>query len=213
MKLYEFQIANAKFDALIKALLRLYGGELFSGYVRISESFIAKALQAPTQDIVAGLKHLQQLGIVHYEGLKDKPQLTFTLPRQDAGRLPLDHRRLEARKQQHLAQMRAMTGFVTSTHRCRMQLIQEYFGEDTERECGLCDVCIENRKQADQTDVRNLRHEIITVLSFKPLSVEELEDQIAPTDRELFVDVVRDMVDEGALEYDTVWKLLPKQKT
>jgi ATP-dependent DNA helicase RecQ len=213
VKLYEFQIANARFDPLIKMLMRLYGGELFSGYVRISESYIAKALQAPVQDVMATLKHLQQLGVLHYEGQKDKPQVTFVLPRQDASRLPLDHRRLEARKQQHLAQMKAMVDFVTSTHRCRMQLVQEYFGEDTDQVCGLCDVCVENRKQESRGGVDNLRQEIMTVLNMKPLSVEELEERIAPDDRELFVDVVRDMVDEGALKYDAVWNLVPKQKS
>jgi ATP-dependent DNA helicase RecQ len=213
VKLYEFQIANAKFDPLIKMLMRLYGGELFSGYVRISEPYIAKAMIASAQEVTAALKHLQQLGVLHYEGQKDKPQVTFVIPRQDASRLPVDHRRLEARKQQHLGQMKAMVDFVTTSHRCRMQLIQEYFGEDTDQQCGLCDVCVEARKQEGRADFENLRREIITVLNMQPLSVEELEDRIAPDDRELFVDVVRDMVDEGALEYDAVWKLLPKQKT
>jgi ATP-dependent DNA helicase RecQ len=213
VKLYEFQIANARFDVLVKALLRLYGGELFSGYVSISESLIARALQAPIQDVVAGLNHLQQLGVLHYEGVRDKPQLTFTTPRQDASRLSVDRQRLEARKQQHLAQMKAMVEFATSMHRCRMQLIQEYFGEETDKMCGLCDVCVENRKHSEHADVDNLRQEIMTVLNLKPLSVEELEEHIAPTDRELFVDLVRDMVDEGTLEYDAAWKLLPKQKT
>ena len=36
---------------------------------------------------------------------------------------------------------------------------------------------------------------------------EEVEEIIAPRDHELFVDVIRDMVDEGELEYDTGWKL------
>ncbi|HOO10614.1 MAG TPA: ATP-dependent DNA helicase RecQ, partial [Cyclobacteriaceae bacterium] len=36
-KLYEFQVANGHFDQLIKGLLRLYGGELFSSYVSVSE--------------------------------------------------------------------------------------------------------------------------------------------------------------------------------
>lgn len=212
VKLYEFQIANARFDPLIKMLLRLYGGEAFSDYVRISESSLAKGLQIRVQDVVAALEHLQQLGVLHYEGLKDKPQVTFIMPRQDAARLPLDHRRLEARKQLHLSQMKAMVSFATTTHRCRMQLIQEYFGEDTDRSCGLCDVCMENRKQENRDGAENLRQEIITVLTLQPLSVEELEARIAPDDRELFVDLVRDMVDDGALEYDAVWKLLPKQK-
>ena len=36
-KLYDFQVANAKFDPLIKTLLRLYGGELFAEFIPISE--------------------------------------------------------------------------------------------------------------------------------------------------------------------------------
>ena len=39
------------------------------------------------------------------------------------------------------------------------------------------------------------------------MSVEQLEKQIDPGDRELFVDVVRELVDEGMLEYDNAWRL------
>ena len=39
------------------------------------------------------------------------------------------------------------------------------------------------------------------------LSIEQLEKEIEPRDRELFVDVVRELVDEGMLVYDKVWRL------
>src|SRR5690606_41496018 len=42
-KLYEFQIAYAKLDPLIKILLRMYGGELFVAHVPIQESVLANA--------------------------------------------------------------------------------------------------------------------------------------------------------------------------
>src|SRR5690606_24722007 len=46
-KLYEFQIAHAKLDPLVKALLRMYGGELFTNYISIQEEKLAKVLALP----------------------------------------------------------------------------------------------------------------------------------------------------------------------
>jgi ATP-dependent DNA helicase RecQ len=106
-----------------------------------------------------------------------------------------------------------MIGFVATTHRCRMQLVQEYFNEETETTCNICDVCIERRKKENVKDFEILRREVITVLKATSMSVEQLEERIAPKDHELFVDVVREMVDEGELVYDAVWKLMiAKQK-
>ena len=88
-----------------------------------------------------------------------------------------------------------------------MQVVQEYFNEETDKECGICDICIQKRKKSNLKDYDLLKVEILNVLKLKAYSVEELEQHIAPNDKELFVDVVRDLVDEGTLVYDTVWKL------
>jgi ATP-dependent DNA helicase RecQ len=88
-----------------------------------------------------------------------------------------------------------------------MQLIQDYFNEDTDATCGICDVCVEKRKKDNAHAFEQLRGEIITIMKTNVLTVEQLEHQVSPKDRELFVDVVRELVDEGMLSYDKVWKL------
>ena len=212
-KLYEFQIAHARFDPIIKMLLRLYGGELISGFPKVSESNLAKGLKISREEIVSTLKHLSELKVITYQQAKEKPQVTFVMPRQDADKLPLDLKRLAARKKLILDKMKAMVSFVTLTHRCRMQLIQDYFNEVSYKKCGICDVCIEERKKDNKNAFDELRDEVTNVLKKKPLTVEQVEELIAPKDHELFVDVVREMVDEGVLAYDSVWKLsLSKQK-
>jgi len=188
-------------------LLRLYGGELFAGLIKISEAYLAKALSIRTTDLIAQLKHLHDIQVLQYEPAKDKPQLTFVLPRQDADHLPVDRARMEARRQLVIGKMKAMVQYVTTQHRCRMLLIQDYFNEDADRDCGICDVCIEKRKKENTRDFDALRQEILTVLQRENMTVELLEERIAPRDRELFVDVVRDMVDDGELGYDKTWRL------
>ncbi len=206
-RLYVFQVANAQFDPLIKMLLRLYGGQLHTDFTKISEAYVANALKMPVQGLIGMLKLLHQLNVVVYKPAKDKPQIMFVLPRQDATKLPLNIKRLEERKDLAISKMKAMADFVTATHRCRMQLIQEYFGEETHHECGKCDVCIGKRKKENFAETKSLRTEIITLLKTKHYTIEELEKRISPADTELFVDIIRDMVDEGEIEYDSVWRL------
>ena len=184
-----------------------------SGFPKIAESSLAKGLKISPDETVNTLKHLHELQVVNYQPAKDKPQVTFLMPRQDAEKLPLNIKRLEARKKLILDKMKAMVSFVTLTHRCRMQLIQDYFNEVSYKKCGICDVCVEERKKENQNAFDDLRNEVTSVLKKSPLTVEQLEELIAPKEHELFVDVVREMVDEGILAYDNVWKLsLAKQK-
>lgn len=206
-KLYEVQVANARFDPLIKMMLRLYGGEMFSSFVRIDEGVLAKSLGISRQDVVDMLSHLSELHILVYSPVRDRPQVTYVLPRQDADHLPIDRNRLDSRRELILGKMEAMAEFAQKTHRCRMQLIQDYFGEYTEGTCGICDVCIEKRKKDNLRAYGSLRKAIMTVMEKKSLSVEQLEKEIEPEDRELFVDVVRELVDEGILVYDDTWRL------
>lgn len=206
-KLYEVQVAHARFDPLIKTLLRLYGGEMYSSFVRIDEGGIAKALRMSREEVMQMLQHLHELRVLHYSPARDKPQVTFVLPRQDADYLPVDRQRLEERRALILGKMKAMAGFAESSIRCRMQMIQEYFGEETEATCGICDVCVEKRKKDNASAFSDIRMEVISIMKAGSLSVEDLERRIAPRDRELFVDVVRELVDEGVLVYDNAWRL------
>lgn len=206
-KLYEFQVANEGLDALIKMILRLYGGELFSGFTRISETYLAKAMNASLPDIMRQLSLLHELRIVVYQPAKDKPQVTFVLPRQDAGNLPLNRQRLQERRKLLEEKMQAMAAYVENKQRCRMQLIQDYFDEANSLACGICDVCLEKKKKENVNAFEEMRHEVLHVLTRQTLSIEELEEKIAPTDHDVFVDTVREMVDEGTIEYDPFWKL------
>ena len=86
--LYQFQIANEQFDPVIKMLLRLYGGELFSDFVKISESYVAKGLQISLSAMIKILKHLHDLQVIVYQPAKENPNLPLCSP----DRMPKDFR-------------------------------------------------------------------------------------------------------------------------
>lgn len=208
VRLYEFQIANEKFDPLIKMLLRLHGGELFNDFTRISENQLADGLGVAPKLVRDQLSHLHKLQVVHYQPQKETPQVTFLLPRQDVDRLPIDTSLLTRRRELVFGKMKAMIAFVTEDHRCRMQRVQEYFGENTFALCEKCDVCVARRKRENSKSVTELREQILRLVGEQAYTLDELESRISPDDTEVFVELVRDLVDEGRLKYDKAWRLL-----
>lgn len=210
-RLYEFQVAQAHVDPLIKTLLRLYGGELLTGFVSISESQIGSALKWSTKEVSTTLGQLAKLQLAVYEPASDSPRLTFVMARQDADALPIDRQKLEERRKWHLTKMKAMTAYVTQNHRCRMQVIQHYFDEETELTCGVCDICIDKKKKENLAALADYREQIGYLLRQKSQPVDELEEAVGPKDRELFIEAVRELVDEGAIRYDEFWVLHQKK--
>jgi ATP-dependent DNA helicase RecQ len=210
-RLYEFQIANIHFEPLIKTILRLYGGESYSGFVKISEKQLATFMKTGDKAIVSALNQLSKLSILDYEPASDNPTITYLIARQDAAHLPLDRKRLEERRQLHIGKMKAMANYVTQDRICRMQLMQEYFDELNTKPCGMCDVCIDRKKKEDLHALKNYREQILYLLKQKKMPVDELETAVDPKDKEVFVEVIREMLDEGILYYDDFWLIGVKE--
>lgn len=145
-KLYEFQIANAKLDPLVKVLLRSYGGELFVEYIKIQESKLSKAMNLPESEIVRQLEQMDKQGVLAYDKRKDQPQITFLTERYDAGKLPLNLKRIEERRQNAISKAASMIAYVKNASLCRSIQISQYFGEETDEICGICDVCVQKKR-------------------------------------------------------------------
>ncbi|MFD2033325.1 ATP-dependent DNA helicase RecQ [Belliella marina] len=208
-KLYEFQIANARLDPLIKALLRTYGGELFMEYIKIQEPKLSKTLNIPEGELVKQLELLDQFGVLAYHKRKEKPQVTFLTPRYDAGKLPLDTKRIAERRENAISKAASMVAYIQNENLCRANQISQYFGEKSDHFCGICDVCVRRRKQGEEMD-RELRSKIIQTLSDgKTFSLESLSNAPGLKDDQDTLSVLRDLEDEGKIvsEPDGTYKL------
>ena len=209
-QLYEFQVANARFDPLIKLLLRLHGAVLFSDFVVFSENQLAHALKTTLPDVRQALQKLHDQHLLVYEAASDSPQVVFVLPRQDARHLPIDHAELTRRRQLHLDKMEAMIAYATQESQCRMQRIQAYFDEPTYARCGICDLCLQRKKTDHLAILNDYTGQVNYLLHQKPMGVEELEQAVSPRDKDLFIEAVRELVDAGTIAYDDHWVLHKK---
>ncbi|MCH7408869.1 RecQ family ATP-dependent DNA helicase [Belliella sp. DSM 111904] len=197
-KLYEFQISNAKLDPLIKVLLRAFGGELFVEYIKIQENKLAKQLQMSEADLIKQLELLDQFNVLAYNKKKETPQVTFLTHRYDAGKLPLDTKRIAERRKLAETQAKAMIGYVKNHTNCRASQISAYFGELSDHHCGICDVCIEKRK-AEDDQIEKLKNKVIqTLRAGNEFSILTLEKLGLKSEAQT-VEVLRQLEDEGKI--------------
>ncbi|MGK7396946.1 MAG: RecQ family ATP-dependent DNA helicase [Candidatus Cyclobacteriaceae bacterium M3_2C_046] len=200
--LYQFQVANAQLDNVIKALLRLYGGEIFSGFQKISEPQLAKMLHITTKEVEEKLQYLHQTEIAIYDKMKEKPQLTFITPRFDASKLPIDKNLLEHRRQNAIQKMEAVVHYVKHQFRCRTQLLLEYFEEISYQKCGVCDICVSQKKTIFQSEqLSQTRKDLLDLLNEREYPVNELIRLMPGSNRETALSIIRRMIDNQELLY------------
>jgi len=204
---YKFEIANKRSELLIKVLLRLYGGELYTHYVTIYEHQVARMMNVPIEQVFRELEYLVKSEVLDYQQRKDRPQLLFTQPRQDVQYLPVDQSRLDARKAHAFEKWDVMVRYFANRRICRMRFIQRYFGEETDKRCGYCDVCIARQKGEHAAEEERYRQHILEIVEKAPADVEDIIKSLDPEEPEQVIELIRQMVDYQQLKYLENWKL------
>jgi len=208
-RLYEIQIAYARLDPIVKMIMRTYGGNVFSEYISINETKLSKSLEKTESELIKGLKQLEQLEVMVYDQRKDKPQITFLTPRYDAASLPMDFTRIKLRRALTLEKATQMVAYAHQDQICRTQFIQEYFGEQSDQICGVCDWCITDKKaKVPETSDLKLKKRILETLTLhQELTDRELFDQLRLPASEKNLQLLRKLVDERQVTQSPTGKL------
>ncbi len=192
-ELYKFQVANQKFDAFIKGVLRIYGGALFSDFLIISESKIAQFLETKPAQIIKLLNKLDKIGVVSYIRASGKPEIVFLQPREDSTRLFMSDTRLDNLKLNAVKRLSSVLNYVGNVTLCRMQQLLAYFDEEYDY-CGKCDVCLEKKHKKE--DVYAL---ILEKIVNQSCTTDQLLVNLSPHKKEKYLQNLREMLDAGVL--------------
>ena len=212
-QLYDFQLRNSKYDSFIKLILRMYGGDLFSTFLNISEVNIAKAYSIPVKEIEMWLLTLEKFDILFYDKQKDKPQLTFLTPRFDMKELPLQELEINNRKERDIQKSKSVKYYAEQPHRCRTQLLLEYFNEITDSECGICDNCLKKKKQSkielgDKEEDKVTRLKIKQLLQNGAMGLPLITQIMQPLNQSKFQAIIREMIEDGEVAFDGEGRLI-----
>lgn len=176
--LYKYQVAHAEMDKFIKVMLRAFAG-VFSQYVNIDETYIARASGVPLPKVIENLKLLSKQKIINYIPRKKTPLIIFTTERLDEKNLHLSHENYRLRKERFLKRIDALLDYASNSTKCRSQFLLEYFGDTNSSRCGKCDVCT-SRNELDLSKIEfdNILEKIKEILLHQPTTLENLVDSI-----------------------------------
>ena len=195
-ELYHFQVKHEAFDSFLKLLLRSYSG-LFSQYVKIDESLLARRSGLPQQKVYEYLNSLSSRQIIHYIPRKEVPVITFLEERLDHKNLLINQAHYRFRKDNYVKRIGEMMRYAESRTSCRNQFLLSYFGQlDTPR-CGRCDVCRpEIPVGPDHPGFDAIRERLSEMLSGKSMDIRELVN-LSGLEPDQVTGVVEWLIDRG----------------
>jgi ATP-dependent DNA helicase RecQ len=178
-----FSKKNTTFKHFINVLLRTYGG-LFEDEIKIDEFFLAKKASITSTQVIKNLKILEEQYLVEYTPVNAAISLTFLLPREDDK--TINRFSKELKQFLFLKKEKAINfiNFVTNNKVCRSIQLLSYFDEEKTTTCGICDVCIINKK----VDRKHLASEIAALLEERvQLSSKEISHLLKVHEKDILI--------------------------
>ena len=174
---------NTIIKKFTNSILRSYAG-LFENEVKIDEFYIAKKNGITIKQVASNLAYLQNDNIIEYIPVKNKVDLLFLLPREDAYTINRFSKEMKQFINQKKKKSDSLIAFLNNDKICRSIQVLNYFDEFNTKKCGICDVCISEKSKPNP----NLSLEIIHLLKVKKsLSSSEISASLVANEREILI--------------------------
>lgn len=200
--LYFLENTTRETEAVITALLRLYGG-LFTDYVYIDEGFVANEAGLTQPQVYMVLKELSKRHIVDFIPRRRIPYITYTREREDGDRVIIPQSVYEERRTQYIKRIQAMLDYANNDHVCRSRQLLDYFGEECWQDCRQCDVCVTHQgNMPNESRTRLYRQQIKDMLGDrKRHHIAELHTLNIPT--ECLNEALEELISEKEIHYES----------
>ncbi len=205
--LYKLRVVHNDLDYFLRTLLRMYDG-VFTDFRAIDELAICSATGYRMEKVHDLFKRLWQMHVIRYIPSNQSPLIFFDcerLPTKDLYIAPETYRYRLAQTEERFAQMVA---YESNRTECRSVMLERYFGVTDAVACGVCDCCIERRKQQRQgTPTSDLPTQILNLLQSEPRSIKELVASLREDDKRV-LRCVEQLQEDGKISVDKRGKLI-----
>ena len=194
--LYKIRVDRIDLDHIIRTILRLYNG-IFTEFRAIDERQIAAISGYTEEKVKELLKRMWQMRIIRYIPADSSPMLFFNEERLPTNDLYIAPETYHHRKELMQERFENMVSYSMQQTECRSVVIQRYFGDQEATPCGVCDICLEQRRRR-KSGQTNIADTIIHLLGKEPLTTREICREIK-AEPELIASVIEQMQREGKI--------------
>ena len=203
--LYKIRVDRNDLDHIIRTILRLYNG-IFGEFRSIDERQIAAISGYTEEKVKELLKRMWQMRIIRYIPANSSPMLFFNEERLPTKDLYIAPETYHHRKQLMQERFDNMVSYATQQTECRSVVIQRYFGDQEATPCGVCDICLEQRRRR-KSDQSNIAATILHLLGKEPMTARKICREIK-AEPELIASVIEQMQHEGKISASISGKLI-----
>ncbi|MEG0518345.1 MAG: helicase-related protein, partial [Bacteroidales bacterium] len=201
-ELYKVQVDNITLDSFIKSILRIYTA-LFSKLVSIDEDYIAKITMDSPVGVRDKLKALAKMKIIKFIPRLRTPLIIMNNERLVESNLYISQKRYNERKNMFKERIDKIIAYVQDESVCRSRQLIQYFGQETQSDCGVCDVCINHKHTVNLSASRHeAAQKILDYLSENkniPVKLPDIEI-LAADEYKLYLSVLRELTDTGKVQ-------------
>ena len=151
--LYQLDQLAPSQDAVVTALLRSYGS-LFVDLTYIDEALIARQAELTIQQVYFALKSLAARHIIQFIPRRKIPFISYTRDRVDGDKVVIPKEVWESRREQYEKRIKSMIRYAKNDEVCRSRQLLAYFGEENDRDCKQCDVCLADQAEEREKELR-----------------------------------------------------------
>lgn len=169
-ELYDLHGVSPRTERVLTGILRTYTG-LFTEYVNINESSMARNLQLSEREIYESLLELGRMKILSYIPRSRIPLIYLPTSREEPRYIEIGKKIYEDRRATMSRRVEAMLSYAYDNHECRENRMIRYFGEERETGCGHCDVC-RSRRDNGKVSLKEMIGKIWAYLEEKPSGVD-----------------------------------------
>ncbi|MCM1079289.1 MAG: RecQ family ATP-dependent DNA helicase [Bacteroidales bacterium] len=162
-ELYRLRTLPEEEDVVIDAMMRTYPG-LFSDFIYVDLRAIAYLCSSTVQRVYTLLKDLRHRGIIEFVPPRTDPRLTFLVNRVDECNVHIPKEAYDYLRDTMVDHIDSMLQYLNCDVICRQQQLIRYFGEESNYECGKCEVCIDKKKKPKDPPVE-IKKAILDLLS------------------------------------------------
>ncbi|MEO2126553.1 MAG: RecQ family ATP-dependent DNA helicase [Christiangramia sp.] len=177
-KLEFFMDQNPKYDRLLKAILRNYGG-IFENEIPVSLGMISDKAQISEENVQVLLEELQKQDILDFNISRHDMVITLLQPREDDATLNPFSKFIRSYNDSKKEKIAQVLEFVKNDRECRQLQLLRYFDEKKSEPCGKCHICLKDPKNWSREIMNNIYLEIKNRLEQGPASSRELVDKSA----------------------------------
>ena len=181
-------------ETILRAILRCYTG-VFNEFRPIDEMEIASWAKCSHEEVFLFLKRMWQTGAIRYIPTNHEPLIFLDEERLPARDIYIAPETYSRRKELMIERFDHMLRYANERKECRGRVIEEYFCDKMSEPCGICDNCLDHKRNAKHAEAEYER-QIVALLAAEPMDVKSLVAKISGN-QETILASLGHLVDQG----------------